>query len=193
MVNSRTYTIVTILTISGLLVAGCTTKEEKNTPEISISTKTSVNQSPVSQPESTQPNKKSSDLCITKLSDVDHTWPVGPVMREWNERPDGLKLSLPTSTADCFAMVLLTSKVVESWPQSLGYTEFEKNGYDVYVTVSPITPTQHRKHVLCHELGHVLGRGHTSDPDSCMNISLTVDHPSALDLQEAGKNYWQYH
>jgi len=113
-------------------------------------------------------------------------------MRSWNNRETGLKLTLPTTGTDCLTLILLTSKIVESWPESLGYTEFEKNGYKAYVTLSPKTPLEFREHVLCHELGHVLGRGHTNDPDSCMNISLTVPHPSALDLQKAGQNYWQY-
>lgn len=120
---------------------------------------------------------------------VDSSWPVGSAVDNWNRTSDD-RIKLSVNGTACKTTVLVTIGLIE---KGWGVTEYDKNGYRVRVTLSPEVPLEYRAHVTCHELGHVLGLPHRFTQDSCMNPDqLSTEMPSAADLQNAGKNYWQF-
>lgn len=127
-------------------------------------------------------------MCLSLLPIVDPSWPVGSAVDNWNNTAED-RIKLSVKNTDCKTTVLVTVGIIDGgW----GITEYDKNGYRVRVTFSPDVPMEHRAHVVCHELGHVLGLPHRFTQDSCMNPDLFVETPSPADLQGAGKNYWQF-
>ena len=104
-------------------------------------------------------------------------------MQEWNRNSDGFKF---TYRGSCFNTV--TIRALDAGNAWWGETRLTEKK----VTLNTGAPVEHRLHITCHELGHLMGLGHTDDPDSCMNIGLTITHPSIRDLELAGKNTWLF-
>lgn len=73
------------------------------------------------------------------------------------------------------------------WGQA-NFPDYDKMTIDL----SAIVPKSHREHVLCHELGHVLGRPHVHDPDSCMNVDRFETTPSKADLRKVVGKDWTW-
>lgn len=123
------------------------------------------------------------NVCL-EVKDLDQTWPVAVAVRDWNRQ---FIAQLRIDSDDCYAVVPVELKSI---PGKWGETNNNRGKWSVFV--SPAVPWMWRRHVLCHEFGHLLGLDHTSEVDSCMNIQLTHPTPSTANLQEAGKNLWMF-
>lgn len=121
-------------------------------------------------------------LCLNLSASVTE-WPVSEAMEMWNQNGDGFKF---TYRGNCFTTVtVIAANAGDLWWGETRVT-------DKRVTLNTSAPVDKRLHIACHELGHLMGIGHTDDTQSCMNINLFVTHPSANDLELAGKNSWLF-
>ncbi len=173
----KTYQARTIL-LSLTLLAACSpsTPQSSTTPlpppTISSSPSISTSESPPG-PEM---------LCLNLLPSAAE-WPVEQSIQLWNQNGDGFKF---TYKGNCFNTVRV--QALDAGSLWWGETRIVEK----LVTFNVSAPYELRQHITCHELGHLMGIGHTDDPDSCMNIGLTITHPSARDLELAGKNTWLF-
>lgn len=173
----KTFLARTIL-LSLTLLAACSPSVPKSSTTQSPSPTTSSSPSISIEQSTPQPEQ----LCLNLLPSAVE-WPVEPSIQAWNQNGDGFKF---TYKGNCFNTVKVQAlDAGELW---WGETRIVEK----LVTFNVRAPYELRQHITCHELGHLMGLGHTDDPDSCMNIGLTITHPSQRDLELAGKNTWLF-
>lgn len=129
-------------------------------------------------------------LKTTKICIMTHTlgdWPIEPATQMWNENGRNFLEANPNKLTGCTGQVYVEeSDTGEYW----GLTQFYTFG-GIKITFSTTVPPAYRLHVVCHELGHVLGLPH-SDAESCTNINKLVDVPAAGEVQTAGQDTWEF-
>lgn len=125
----------------------------------------------------------STSICVQ--GDSIDSWPLQESMNEWNRNGKNI---LTFSTLECDADIIIQEAIVnqEAWAS----TTFFDSGV-ISVTLSPLVPTEHRKHVVCHEFAHVFGIPHTQ-AQSCSNIDLTIPTPSGEELKWVGSGLWNW-
>lgn len=132
----------------------------------------------------TKPEPVGPAICV--YSTVDKSWHVGTAIKQWNR--NGLN-----KLKSCKGEVLIKEapKPMKDW----GLTTFQyKDGAltkPILIELSPDIPLEYRLHVVCHELGHVLGAVHNSR-HGCMNIKKEITAPSKEDLREVSAETWQW-
>lgn len=173
----KTLKAATVLA-SLMFLATCTQSTPKSSTTLSKEQPTASSPSISTSPLMTAPEQ----LCLNVLPSASE-WPVEIAIQQWNSNGEGFKF---TYRGNCFNTVKLQAlNAGELWWGETRITE-------KLVTFNTNTPVGLRGHVTCHELGHLMGLGHTDDPNSCMNIGLTITHPSDRDLELAGKNTWLF-
>ena len=61
-----------------------------------------------------------------------------------------------------------------------------KHGFRLHrITIDTGWPKDMVYSTVLHELGHAMGLGHSTEPDSCMHESNTILEPSTADLARA--------
>lgn len=127
------------------------------------------------------------NLCLEFEEVIDSSWPVWPVIKDWN---DNQRTKFRFNLVQCDAWVYLSE---ENLDLEYGKTEYNLHN-NIRIILSANVPSRHRQHVLCHELGHALGRAHPLDAteQSCMSIHRFDAQPSENDLQVVGSQKWEW-
>lgn len=117
-------------------------------------------------------------------------WPIAKAVEQWNKNSQTLMQIIP-SNAPCKGRVLIEEQTTkEFWGRTTPYFDFGRPSY-FRVTLSTNVPVEHRLHVICHELGHVLGAIH-SEQESCMSVNNTFGYPSTDDLNQVRQTTWSF-
>lgn len=170
---------VAITLVSLMFLATCS----QSSPTSSTIQSEEVTTSSMPLTSTIESSKTPEQLCLNVLKTASD-WPVVENMAKWNANSgDSFKFALQ---GDCFNTVRI--QALNAGNLWWGETRIVEK----IVTLNTTTPVDLRDHVVCHELGHLMGLGHTDDPSSCMNIGLTITHPSVRDLELAGKNTWLF-
>lgn len=106
-------------------------------------------------------------------------WPVEKAVNSWNTNGKNL---ISTGCGENITLNMVYSN--DYWGKTTYLQHYRA------VEVSSIVPVEKRLHVLCHEVGHALGRPHVTDVDSCMNPELEVITPSKRDLLAVAQYPW---
>lgn len=116
------------------------------------------------------------------------SWPVEEAISRWNQNGvNSLVVSDdPLDRCDNHVVVYEVASVGTAW----GETRYVPGSATVTV-LGAETPPRMRQHILCHELGHVLGLGHEQG-STCMNINKEVPLPSPEDLQTVRSKVWSW-
>lgn len=189
--EAKTKRIGTTLTLIGLglgLAGGITYKIATDTPD----TATQIEQ----QSSTSVPTHRDRRICINAEMTGDD-WPVPQAAEQWNKNGKNIFVvvdSTSVKTERCDGHVILH---VEDTGAYWGATQHTGTP-TVRLAVSSRVPLDKRLHVLCHELGHVLGLPHFETPgESCMNlgtgaVQLFNPGPTSQDLQEVGRDLWDW-
>ncbi len=116
-------------------------------------------------------------------------WPIKKAIQQWNKN-DKLKFVTKTNRPFLFHIHLrayTSEKLLTQYcgPETWGCWAVE----DQQIAIDATMPKRYRLTVLCHELGHVLGVGHTDM--GCMQayVEPNASRPSYTDLSWV---YWNY-
>jgi hypothetical protein len=133
--------------------------------------------------DTTKEVKLSTSLCVQ--ADGLEDWPIQDSMNDWNRNGKNI---LTFSTMDCDADIIIQSAVVDK--EAWAATTFFDSGV-ISIALSPESPVEYRKHIICHEFAHVFGLPHTQS-QSCSNIDLVVPSPSHDEVIWAGSGLWDW-
>lgn len=181
--------LIAVGIVSWSLLNGCFVEEVPISKPILTTTTDSSTTSQVVPPINTQtsssilPDKRY--LCITSF--LPKSWPVDAAIAEWNKnKVNEFRYDSPdTLCKPAGAIVLIEERMI----CCMGEASF-LNG-KVTIRFNPDVPRFQRQHVVCHELGHVLGLVHSNNK-SCMNISAYIPLPSSGDLVTVAAQEWQW-
>lgn len=121
-------------------------------------------------------------ICLVMGESVYSNWPIDEVMQEWNGNGKVLFAYNADRCSATVSIVQMSNPDITYW----GLTETFDDSY-IQITLNASVPAVHRRHVICHELGHVLGLAHTTNV-TCMNTKLYVPQPSAAEIEAAAEN-----
>lgn len=131
--------------------------------------------------------ERANNICIQRSVEMAQDWPVDEAVYQWNKNGRN-KLVLNNEESACRGIVIIVESPTDKY---YGNTEF-MNRSIILVTVSTRVPTTNkaRQHVICHELGHVLGLPHSNGDGSCMDPGKFNILPTEEDLRLVASESW---
>lgn len=139
------------------------------------------------------PTKKqslTSEQCVHNNLGPD--WPVDSAIGIWNNNGKNFLRTYTLGLSSCDNHVLL--QLVRELPDGFsGETTYHMSSATVVLFADSV-PRNLRQSLLCHELGHVLGLPHSTEPGSCMqtDVAMMPSVPSKNDLQTVSKEVWNW-